>query len=258
MQNVVINLIVTVLIAVAFILGAGSLWARGVPATALRIAALFIALTGLTVGVQIHGWVTGLDATGTEWLQSHESSEFDWAAWVVTHLFSPAATAAIGLICAALLSWRARSVVQGVVVLGTVIGAFLAETILKALVARPPTAQELRSLNDYMFPDSHSFPSGHVAAVAALLGIVAVCAGTGRSRSTRAVLTGLAVAAVLILAVIRIYIGAHWLSDVIGGAVLGALFVTLGAAALTTLQPRSGERVGTPGRSGSAAPAATR
>lgn len=256
-QNVVINLIAAVLIVVALFLGTGSLFSHGGPATALRVAALLTALTGLTIGVQALGWVTGLDATTTKWIQSHGSHEFNWAAWVITRLSSPAAIAAIGLICAALISWRARSVVHGAIVIGTVIGAFLVETILKAMVARPPTAQELRSLNDYFYPDSHSFPSGHVAAVAALLGIVAVCAGRGRRRTTRAFLTGLVVAAVLLLAVVRIYIGAHWLSDVVGGAVVAALFVTLGAAAITAIHARPGNRARTQGRS-SQAPAATR
>ncbi len=257
MQNI-FNLIAAVLIAVAVFFGAGSLWARGLPATALRIAAPLTALTGLTIGVQIHGWVTGLDATSTKWLQSHGTSEFDWAAWVITRLSSPVATAVAGVTCAALLSWRARSVVHGVVVIGTVTGAIVVETILKAMVARPPTPQELRSLSDYLYPDGQSFPSGHVTAAAALLGIIAVCAGQGRSRTTRALLAGLVVAAVLSVAVIRIYIGAHWLSDVIGGAVLGALSVALGAAAIIAFHTRSGEKLRTRGRSGSAAPATTR
>jgi membrane-associated phospholipid phosphatase len=257
-QNGVINLIAAVLIVVALFLGAGSLSAHGLLATALRVAALLTALTGLTIGVQALGWVIGLDATTTKWIQSHGSHEFNWVAWVVTRLSSPPSTAAIGLICAALISWRARSVVRGVVVIGTVVSAFLVETILKAMVARPPTAQELRSLNDYFYPDSHSFPSGHVAAVGALLGIVAVCAGRGRSRTTSAVLTGLVVAAVLLLAVVRVYIGAHWLSDVVGGAVVAALFVTLGAAAINAFRARPRNREGTQARSGSAAPAATR
>src|ERR1700743_2125132 len=99
MQNV-FNLIAAVLIAVAVFFGAGSLWTRGLPATALRIAAPLTALTGLTIGVQIHGGITGPDATTTKWLQSHGTSEFDWAAWVIPRLSSPAATAVAGLICA--------------------------------------------------------------------------------------------------------------------------------------------------------------
>lgn len=257
MQNVVINLTVAVLVVVALVFGAGSLFAHGPRANALRIAGLFTALAGLTIGVQTHGWVTGLDATSTAWLGAHGSDEFDTAAWFITRLASPTATAATGLICAALLSWRARSVVPGGVVIGTVTGAMLVETILKALVARPPTPEEWRTLSGYLHPDGNSFPSGHVTGIAALLGIIAVCAAKGRSRTTRAFLTAMVFVAVLIVAVIRVYIGAHWLSDVIGGAILGALFVSLGATAISAFYTRSGKALPAQGRSGSAAPAAT-
>lgn len=238
---------------VAFIFGAGSLFTHGPRASALRIAGLFTALTGLTIGVQTHGWVTGLDATSTAWLGAHGSDEFDTAAWLITRLASPAASAVTGLICAALLSWWARSVVPGGVVIGTVTGAMLVETALKAVVARPPTPQEWRSLSDYVYPDGHSFPSGHVTGIAALLGIIAVCAARGRSRTTTAFLTGLVFVAVLLVAVTRIYIGAHWLSDVVGGAVLGALFVSLGATAIGAFYTRSGKAVPAQGHRGSAA-----
>jgi undecaprenyl-diphosphatase len=221
-----------VLIVVALLLGAGSMSAHGLLAAALRIAGLLTALTGLTIGVHTHGWVTGLDAASTAWLAAHRSAEFDSAAWLVLYLGSPAKTAAAGLICGALLSWGARSVIPGVVVIGTVAGAMLVETALKAVVVEPLT---------HPYAATHSFPSGHVTGIAALLGIIAVCAGIGRSRTTRAFLAGSVVLAVPVVAVTRIYIGAHYLSDVIGGAVLAALFVTLGATVITAFRARSGK-----------------
>jgi membrane-associated phospholipid phosphatase len=235
---VVINLTVMVLIVVALFLGAVSMSARGLLAAALRIAGLLTALTGLTIGVLTHGWVTGLDAASTAWLAAHRSAEFDSAAWLIIVIGSPAKTAATGLICGALLSWRARSVIPGVVVIGTVAGAMLVETALRAVVVLSSTPNEL---SFYPYTAAHSFPSGHVTGIAALLGIIAVCAGIGRSRTTRVFLAGSVVVAVLAVAVTRIYIGAHCLSDVIGGAVLAALFVTLGANVIAAIRARSGK-----------------
>lgn len=211
-------------------------------AAALLVAGLLTALTGLAIGVHTHGWVTGLDAVTTSWFVAHRSAGFDVAASAITDLGSPAATAITGLICAALLSWRARSVIPGVVVIGTVAAAALANIALKAVVGRPRSPAELQ-----LPPDAdHSFPSGHVLGTAALLGMIAVCVGVGRSRTVRAWLAGSVVAGVLVVGVTRLYLGAHWLTDVIAGAVLAGVFVTLGAAVFGALHARSGRDGATP------------
>jgi undecaprenyl-diphosphatase len=183
--------------------------------------------------------VTGLDAVTASWFVAHRSAGFDVAASVITDLGSPAATVAAGLVGGALLSWRASSVVPGVVVIGTVAAAALAETGLKAVVGR---ARSLAELQLPIVVDDHSFPSGHVTGTAVLLGMIAVCVGAGRSRTVRAWLAGSVVAGVLVVAVTRLYLGAHWLTDVIGGALLAGVFVTLGAAVFGALHARSGQQ----------------
>jgi undecaprenyl-diphosphatase len=164
------------------------------------------------------------------WFIAHRSPEFDWAAKAVTALGSPGATAAAGVLCGAVLSWQARSMVPGIVVVGTVGSATLAETALKAVVARPMTPAELQ-----LFTNSHTFPSGHVTGTGALLGIIAVCVGVGTSRAERAWLAGCVVTGVLVVAVARMYLGVHWLTDVIGGALLAGVFVSLGAAVMPSV-----------------------
>ena len=204
---------ITALTVVALILGASAMSSHRRLAAALRVAGVLTALTGLTIGVHTHGWVTGLDAITTSWFVADQSVGFDVAASVITDLGSPAATAAAGLICGALLSWRARSVIPGVVVIGTVAATAVANTALKAVVARarPPVELQLPIGGD------HSLPSGLVLGTAALLGMTAVCAGVGRSRAIRAWLAGSVVAGMLVVAVTRFYLFAHWLTDVIGG-----------------------------------------
>ena len=233
---------ITALMVVALILGASAMSSHRRLAAALRVAGVLTALTGLTIGVHTHGWVTGLDAITTSWFVAHQSVGFDVAASVITDLGSPAATAAAGLICGALLSWRARSVIPGVVVIGTVAAAALAETALKAVVGRARSPAELQ----LPIGTDHSFPSGHVTGTAALLGMIAVCVGVGRSRTARARLAGSVVAGVLVVALTRLYLGAHWLTDVIAGAVLAGVFVALGAAVLGAFNARSGQMGTTP------------
>jgi membrane-associated phospholipid phosphatase len=227
----------TVLIVAAFFLGAQVLSEHRQVAAALRVAGLLTVLTGLVLAVHRPGWVPELDTATTSWVVAHRSMRFDVAALVITDLGSPVATAAAALICAALLSWRARSRVPGIVVIGTVSAAALASTALKAVVdrPRPPLQWQL------VLETDPSFPSGHVTGTAALLGITAVCVGMGRSRTVRAWLAGGVVTGVLVVAATRLYLGVHWLTDVTAGAILAAVFVTIGAAAFGALRDRSGQ-----------------
>lgn len=163
------------------------------------------------------------------------------AAVAIFTRLGPALVAAAGVFCGALLSWNARSVIPAVGVIGAVGAGALAENALKDLVERAPwTAAELQSIpEDLLRVGLHSFPSGHVTGIAALLGMIAVWLRAGRSRAVRAILAGLAVACVLVIGFAAFYIGVHCGSDVIGGMVLGAACVTLGAAWLTRAHSRT-------------------
>jgi len=199
-------------------------------AAVLCAAALLTALAKLTIGVHTHSRVTRFDAATMSWFAAHQSAKLDWVAGVITDLGSPGATAAAGLLCGAVLAWQARSVLPGAVIIGTVAAAWVAETALKALVERPLTPAELQ-----LSMDSHSFPSGHVTGTGALLGIIAVCIGVGRSRIDRACLAAFVLAGVLVVALARLYLCVHWLTDVIGGALLAGVFVSLGAIVMPSV-----------------------
>lgn len=89
----------------------------------------------------------------------------------------------------------------------------LFETLLKLWIPHaPPPHERSRSVELLPFlqvPFANSFPSGHVARAAFLLRI-----GDG-------VPGWLVLAGVVLMALTRVYLAEHWLSDTIGGAVLG-------------------------------------
>ena len=78
----------------------------------------------------------------------------------------------------------------------------------------------------------HTFPSGHVMGSAALLGMIAVCLGVGRSRAVKLALAVPLVNCILFVAFVTVYSEAHVFSDVIGGLILGGAIVSLGAGVL--------------------------
>jgi len=238
LQNIVIqnDITTTVLIGIALLLVAGAIFGDRKRAVALVAAGLLMAFTALAIGVHTHGWVTTFDAPTASFIgnATHRSRRLDEASLMTARLGSPAMIAAAGLIGGALLSWRARSVRLGIIVIGTVGAAVLAETVIKAVVDRPLTRAEVLAA-PLLSTAHHPFPSGHVAGTGALLGIIAVRIGVGRSHPVRALITALAVAGVLIVAFSRLYLGLHWLTDVVGGAILAVLFVILGDVAVRTL-----------------------
>jgi membrane-associated phospholipid phosphatase len=103
-----------------------------------------------------------------------------------------------------------------------------AETVLTAAKAffhrgRPP--ERLVAIVGY------SFPSGHaVAAAATAVALVLVLLPNGRRRRKWEVV---AVLFAFVMAFSRVYLHAHWLSDVVAGVLLGT-GVALGSAALAT------------------------
>ena len=49
------------------------------------------------------------------------------------------------------------------------------------------------------------------------------------------------VTGVLVVAASRLYLGVHWLTDVTAGAILAAVFVTIGTTVFAALHDRSGQ-----------------
>jgi undecaprenyl-diphosphatase len=70
------------------------------------------------------------------------------------------------------------------------------------------------------------FPSGHVLSVVVYFGLVAyVLAASGVGRGWRRAGTAAGAAAVVAVAFSRLYLEAHWLSDVAGGFMLGLAYL---------------------------------
>jgi membrane-associated phospholipid phosphatase len=104
----------------------------------------------------------------------------------------------------------------------TLAGAILLYDIGKAVVhrARPPAIYHV----GYSFSGA-SFPSGHTTVAIATWGMFAFLLASRASPRTR---KGLVVGAVVLTVAIgasRIYIGAHWPTDVIGGYALGGAWL---------------------------------
>ena len=110
----------------------------------------------------------------------------------------------------------------------------LALVLLAASVARPLLEWTLKELVDRSRPDlgrlvvgsGPSFPSGHVMAAIAIWGLLppVVALVSGR-RNAWWWSVGISTSVIAVVAFSRVYLGVHWLSDVVGALVLGALYL---------------------------------
>lgn len=86
--------------------------------------------------------------------------------------------------------------------------------------------ERFRPINIYAGADAYSFPSGHATLNAVLFGLIAVLVAHDRSRWTKAGVFSLTVAYVLLIGFSRVYLGAHWASDVLAGLLFGLAMVS--------------------------------
>ena len=151
-------------------------------------------------------------------LQAHRNPELDVVMRAITAIGDAAVTVPVAMGALtwllALRAWRSASYW----VLATAFG-----TVLVGLVKN--LTQVSRPQDLYTGLSNFSFPSGHSTMGLVVYGLLALFVSRGGSAGRRGWL--LAAAAVLIGAIgfSRLYLGAHWFSDVVGGFALGSAWV---------------------------------
>jgi undecaprenyl-diphosphatase len=186
------------------------------------VLACIVLIALLALQVWTGGAMTRLDLRVTLWLAAHRSAGLTAFMLLVSEAHETVWMLAVTLLVAACLAWR-RDWPQ-VARLFVVPTGMLLNAGLKNVFGRPrPHLQD---------PLVHlltlSFPSGHAAGSTVFYG--ALCAlvfGRWQRRTIRVMAVALASLMVLLVTFSRVYLGAHYLSDVIAGVALGAICLAL-------------------------------
>ena len=182
---------------------------------ALGAAASFVALA---LNLFFDPEFTRADKAVSAYVQSLRTPAFDKVMIAVTMLGDGKVLAVLALAMVAVIGWHRRWRLAGAVA-AAFIGASLFVPVLKSII------QRARPTELYAGAESFSFPSGHATLSATIIGIAILLGANGLSRRWRlaAFLGGIAV--IVLIAFSRVYLAAHWPSDVLAGVSFGLMIV---------------------------------
>ncbi|WP_422933421.1 LssY C-terminal domain-containing protein [Sinomonas sp. P47F7] len=199
----------------------------------LVVAAIpFVNFVSLAIAVATHGSLTSVDqriANLMPRVRTPGETEFFTAATMLANVQTLVLVAAVA---AGLLWWRRRRFLAGAVVVA-VLAQEAVYYVVKAIVGRARPDESLALLIN----TGPSFPSGHVVRATVAYGIIAYLLFKAfRSRAAKAATVAGYLVVVLLVAMSRVYFGAHYATDVwgsmlLGSAMLAALVGTLEIAA---------------------------
>ncbi|CAN5123555.1 hypothetical protein BH20VER2_BH20VER2_09230 [soil metagenome] len=167
------------------------------------------------------GALAVFDQHATEWVQHYASAGLTNAASVVSYFGSVVVLTSFSSACALLLmSWRLWERLLGLAL--TMLGGSALNVLLKHSFqrARPNWEDPLVTLHTF------SFPSAHAMGSTLFYGFLALLLMHHAGRWTRRVMVAISAATVIIaISLTRIYLGAHYLSDVLAAFAAGAAWL---------------------------------
>lgn len=165
----------------------------------------------------------GLDETVAGWFGSRQVPWLVAAMEIVRLLGSQLPLVLTPVV--SIIVWRRRSARDGGILLGTVAATLVFSVAVKLMTARPRPGFIFATTAGEGYG---SFPSSSVAIAVVFWGVSLVVLGRGTSRRVyRAALVAGALAIALV-GVSRLYVGEHWLSDVVAGYLLGLVMLAIG------------------------------
>ncbi len=201
------------------------------------VAAVLLVLAGVLIALAWTGVLQGGDTETAVGLAADRIPGVTVVALVVTELGNTVGSTAVALVGGAVLAVRGR-VAEGLCLAAVPLVASVVFTMVKRILdrARPPADLQVMAVAN------ESLPSGHATMVtAAWTTLVLVLWPVLRSRG-RVLLTAFAVLWAGAVGFTRVYLGVHWLSDVLAGWASGAALAFTGVTVLSLVLDRRTRR----------------
>jgi len=167
--------------------------------------------------------LTLTDVRFSNWLHTNGSPTLSKVMWIITSLHASVVVCTVAVLVGLYL-WQRRQRYWVVALWLSVFGGLLLNKLLKLFFhrARPHFRDTVQSLTSY------SFPSGHTMIATVFYGALAafVIANT-KSWPLKIFSITVALTLIMLVAFSRIYVGAHYLSDVLGAMAEGFAWIAL-------------------------------
>ncbi len=185
-----------------------------------------VASLALTLWVVSHP-VIGVDLTVTRALQAYRSPALDLFMNLVSLPgFFPQVIALNALFILILFLCRLKREALTLLVFGPLVG--ISSTLLRYGIDRPRPTPALVWVAQEIEKGHYAFPSGHTFGYTAILGFIMYIGLTQLAPSWhRHLILFLYAAFILLVGVARVYQGEHWMSDVVGGYVMGSVWLVV-------------------------------
>jgi undecaprenyl-diphosphatase len=199
----------------------------------LAIVALALIALGAAVGHVVPRG-SGIDESVTLFVIEHRTAWLTRVFRVITTSGSTAFLLPFALAVAGVSVARERSLRPVVFLTVTGAGVLLLYQSIKVIVSRPRPSLDpiIEAATGY------AFPSGHAAQSAALLGAIAYTLACRAPRRWQVAAASTAIIWSGLVGMSRVYLGVHWMTDVIGGWTLGVIWLLAARSVLTPMGSR--------------------
>jgi undecaprenyl-diphosphatase len=190
-----------------------------------------IGLVDMATGLMARDAVSNADVSVFNLMKEMRNAPADELMITITMLGDGAVLTVMAVVIVVWLAWR-RAYRGAIAAAIAIIAGKIFVPVLKYGIQRP------RPIELYSGAEIFSFPSGHATMAMLIFGILAVLVSHSMGRWGRAVVYATCGIAVIAIAYSRVYLGAHWLSDVAGGLLFGAVMAAAFAVAIEAIPPR--------------------
>lgn len=183
------------------------------------IAAMAAGFTEVLEDVLDGDGIAGVDRPASGWLAAHRDLWLTTIMRAITLVGGPFPLAALAFLTCVAAAWRCRSWLPVVLAVAGAGGVAVVIVTAKALVVRdrPPLPLAVIAADGYSFPSGHATGTAAIALLSAwMLTRWLITSWTGR-----VIVWAMAVGSATVIGFSRVYLGVHYVSDVLAGWLLG-------------------------------------